>query len=58
MELGIVQDNGEECRIVLGNKQALDAGNDWSSDEACEHGPDESDVVTTEDNCAMERLAR
>ena len=58
MELGIVQDTGEECGIVLGNEKALDAGNDWSSDEACEHRPDESDVVTTEDDCETERLAR
>ena len=40
IELGTVQDNDEECGIVLGNEQGLGAGNDWSSDEACEHEQD------------------
>ena len=56
VELGIVQDN--EFGVVLSNEESLRAGNDWSSNEACEHGQDETDVTAIEDDCKMERLAR
>ena len=58
VEVGTVQDNDEEIGVVLGNEEALGTGNSWSSDEACEHGQDETDVVAIEDDCKTERLAR
>ena len=39
-ELGTVQDNNE-----FGIEEALGVDKNWTSDEACEHKEDETDVV-------------